>query len=52
MKKLVVIQKNVAIFIIVMFLGLMAYSGELSYVPIVLILLLIAVGIGQYGSER
>jgi hypothetical protein len=32
--------------------GIMAYTGELVYTPLVLVLLLIAVGIGRYGSEQ
>jgi fatty-acid desaturase len=44
--------KNVVIFIAAMFVGTMAYTGELVYTPLVLVLLLIAVGIGQYGSEQ
>jgi len=43
--------KNVVIFIAAMLVGIMAYTGELVYTPIVLALLLIAVGIGKYGSE-
>lgn len=43
--------KNVVIFIAAMFVGAMAYTGDLSYTPIVLVLLLIAVGIGKYGSK-
>jgi len=44
--------KNVVIFVAAMFVGVMAYTGELGYTPLVLALLLIAVGIGRYGSER
>jgi ABC-type polysaccharide/polyol phosphate export permease len=44
--------KNVVIFIAAMFVGVMAYTGELGYTPLVVVLLLIAVGIGRYGSER
>jgi fatty-acid desaturase len=44
--------KNVVIFIAAMVVGIMAYTGELVYTPLVLVLLLIAVGIGQYGSEQ
>jgi ABC-type polysaccharide/polyol phosphate export permease len=44
--------KNVVIFIAAMFVGIMAYTGELVYTPLVLVLLLIAVGIGRYGSEQ
>jgi ABC-type polysaccharide/polyol phosphate export permease len=43
--------KSVVIFIAAMFVGAMAYTGDLSYAPIVLVLLLIAVGIGKYGSK-
>jgi fatty-acid desaturase len=43
--------KNVVIFIAAMFVGIMAYTGELVYTPVVLALLLIAVGIGRYGSK-
>jgi fatty-acid desaturase len=43
--------KNVVIFIAAMFVGIMAYTGELGYTPLVLVLLLIAAGIGRYGSE-
>ena len=43
--------KNVVIFIAAMFVGVMAYTGELGYTPLVLVLLLIAVGIGKYGSK-
>jgi ABC-type polysaccharide/polyol phosphate export permease len=45
-------RKNVVIFIAAMFVGIMAYTGELVYTPLVLVLLLIAVGIGRYGSEQ
>jgi len=44
--------KNVVIFIAAMIVGIMAYTGDLVYTPVVLVLLLIAVGIGQYGSEQ
>ena len=44
--------KNVVIFIAAMFVGVMAYTGELGYIPLVLILLLIVVAIGRYGSEQ
>jgi fatty-acid desaturase len=44
--------KNVVIFVAAMFVGVMAYTGELVYTPLVLVLLLIAVGIGRYGSEQ
>ena len=44
--------KNVVIFIAAMFVGIMAYTGDLVYTPVVLVLLLIAVGIGRYGSEQ
>jgi ABC-type polysaccharide/polyol phosphate export permease len=44
--------KNVVIFIAAMFVGVMAYAGDLVYTPLVLVLLLIAVGIGRYGSEQ
>jgi ABC-type polysaccharide/polyol phosphate export permease len=45
-------SKNVVIFIAAMFVGIMAYTGELGYTPLVIALLLIAVGIGRYGSEQ
>jgi len=44
--------KNVVIFIAAMIVGIMAYTGELVYTSVVLVLLLIAVGIGRYGSEQ
>jgi fatty-acid desaturase len=44
--------KNVVIFIAAMLVGIMAYTGELVYTPVVLVLLLLAVGIGKYGSEQ
>jgi hypothetical protein len=44
--------KNVVIFIAAMFVGIMAYTGELGYTPLVLVLLLIAAGIDRYGSEQ
>ena len=44
--------KNVVIFIAAMIVGIMAYTGDLVYTPVVLVLLLIAVGIGRYGSEQ
>jgi uncharacterized membrane protein len=44
--------KNVVLFIAAMFVGIMAYTGELVYTPLVIVLLLIAVGIGWYGSEQ
>ncbi len=44
--------KNVVIFIAAMLVGIMAYTGDLIYTPVVLVLLLIAVGIGRYGSEQ
>jgi hypothetical protein len=44
--------KNVVIFIAAMFVGIMAYTGELGYTPLVLVLLLIAAGINWYGSEQ
>ena len=44
--------KNVVIFIAAMLVGIMAYTGDLVYTPVVLVLLLIAVGIGRYGSEQ
>jgi uncharacterized membrane protein len=44
--------KNVVIFVAAMFVGIMAYTGELIYTPLVLVLLLIAVGIGKYGSKQ
>jgi uncharacterized membrane protein len=44
--------KNVVLFIAAMFVGIMAYTGELVYTPLVIVLLLIAVGIGRYGSEQ
>jgi fatty-acid desaturase len=44
--------KNVIIFIAAMFVGIMAYTGELVYTTVVLVLLLLAVGIGRYGSEQ
>jgi fatty-acid desaturase len=44
--------KNVVVFVAAMFVGVMAYTGELVYTPLVLVLLLIAVGIGRYGSEQ
>jgi fatty-acid desaturase len=43
--------KNVVLFIAAMIVGMIAYTGELVYIPLVLVLLLIAVGIGRYGSE-
>ena len=44
--------KNVVTFIAAMIVGIMAYTGDLIYTPVVLVLLLIAVGIGWYGSEQ
>ncbi|MBS3761451.1 MAG: hypothetical protein KGY43_08290 [Halodesulfurarchaeum sp.] len=44
-------SKNVVIFIAAMLVGIMAYTGELGYTPVVLVLLLIAVVIGKYGSK-
>jgi ABC-type polysaccharide/polyol phosphate export permease len=44
--------KNVVIFIAAMFVGIMSYTGELIYTPLVLMLLLIAVGIGKYGYKQ
>ena len=44
--------KSVVIFIVAMIVGIMAYTGDLVYTPVVLVLLLIAVGIGWYGSEQ
>ena len=44
--------KNIVIFIATMIVGIMAYTGDLVYTPVVLVLLLIAVGIGRYGSEQ
>lgn len=44
--------KNVVIFVAAMVVGVMAYTGELGYTPVVLVLLLIAVAIGKYGSGR
>jgi ABC-type polysaccharide/polyol phosphate export permease len=44
--------KNAVIFIAAMIVGVMAYTGDLVYTPVVLVLLLIAVGIGRYGSEQ
>ncbi|WP_159435751.1 hypothetical protein [Halobaculum gomorrense] len=43
---------NVVIFIAAMIVGIMAYTGDLVYTPVVLVLLLIAVGIGRYGFEH
>jgi len=45
-------SKNVVLFIAAMFVGIMAYTGELVYTPVVLVLLLLAVGIDKYGSEQ
>ncbi|WP_158293566.1 MULTISPECIES: hypothetical protein [unclassified Halorubrum] len=44
--------KNVVIFIAAMIVGIMAYTGDLVYTPVVLVLLVIAVGVGRYGSEQ
>jgi len=44
-------SKNAVIFIAAMLVGIMAYTGELGYTPVVLILLLIAAVIGKYGSK-
>jgi fatty-acid desaturase len=44
--------KNVIIFITSMIVGIMAYTGDLIYTPVVLVLLVIAVGIGRYGSGQ
>lgn len=44
-------SKNVVIFTAAMFVGIMAYTGELVYTPVVLLLLLIAAAIGKYGAE-
>jgi len=44
-------SKNAVIFIAAMLVGIMAYTGELGYTPVVLVLLLIAVVIGKYGSK-
>ena len=44
--------KSVVIFIVAMIVGILAYTGDLVYTPVVLVLLLIAVGIGWYGSEQ
>jgi len=44
-------SKNVVIFIGAMFVGIMAYTGELGYTPVVVVLLLIAAVIDKYGSE-
>ena len=35
-----------------MIVGIMAYTGDLIYTPVVLVLLVIAVGIGRYGSGQ
>ena len=45
------LDKNVVIFIAAMFVGIMAYTGDPRYTPIVLLLLLFAAGIDKYGSE-
>ena len=44
--------KNVIIFITAMIVGIMAYTGDLIDTPVVLVLLVIAVGIGRYGSGQ
>jgi hypothetical protein len=44
--------KTVVVFIAAMIVGIMAYTGELVYTPLVLVLLAIAVGIDRYGSEQ
>jgi hypothetical protein len=44
-------SKNVVIFVAAMFVGVMAYTGELVYTPVVALLLLLAVGIDRFGSE-
>ncbi|WP_193309945.1 hypothetical protein [Halorubrum halophilum] len=44
-------SKNVVIFIAAMFVGVMAYTGDIGYTPVVLLLLLIAAAIGRYSSE-
>jgi hypothetical protein len=45
-------SKNVVIFIAAMLVGIMAYTGELGYTPVVLVLLLIAAVIGKYSSKE
>lgn len=44
-------SKNVVIFIAAMFVGVMAYTGELVYTPVVVLLLLLAVGIDRFSSQ-
>ncbi len=44
-------SKNTLIFIAAMVVGVMAYTGELGYTPVVLLLLLLAVGVDRYGSS-
>jgi hypothetical protein len=44
-------SKNAVVFVAAMIVGVMAYTGELVYTPVVVVLLLLAVGIGKFGSE-
>jgi hypothetical protein len=44
-------SKNVLIFNILMLVGVMVYSGELGYTPVVLLVLLMMAVIGKYGSK-
>jgi len=41
---------NVVVFIAAMVVGVMAYSGDLAYTPLVLLLVVLAVGIDKYGQ--
>ena len=44
-------MRYLIVFVAAAFVGAMAYTGELVYTPVVLALLVLAVGIEKYGSK-